>query len=208
MLSVYLLCNLSWFYLHSCRTLLSSVGTSGRENDGRGEVSWRINERCEVKMRDEKNSVPPESLSGLRKEGEGGEERVRFGQPFCWSPKQINQGPLEHINWITQLRQGGGTHGKAATKQQQGWVDHSFRHFLKLIIHAGPSLLFFYLLICPSVFPCSSVCSTFPPTPLILSLSFEYYIFHKWIPLISSFYLDFLCVNLSFSHIWHHNNLN
>lgn len=37
---------------------------------------------------------------------------------------------------------------KAATS-----VGRGFRHFLKLIIHAGPSLLFFYPLICPSVFP-------------------------------------------------------
>lgn len=61
---------------------------------------------------------------------------------------------------------GGGTHGKAATKQRRGWVDHGFRHFLKLIIHACPSMLFFHLLICPSVFLCLSVYSTLPPTPL------------------------------------------
>lgn len=32
----------------------------------------------------------------------------------------------------------GGTHGKAATKQQQGWADHGFRHFLKLITMLAP----------------------------------------------------------------------
>lgn len=78
----------------------------------------------------------------------------------------------------------GGTHGKAATKEQQGWADHSFRHFLKLIIHAGPSLLFFYPLICPSVSLCLSVYSTFLPTPpwlaLLLCPSFEHCTFHKW----------------------------
>lgn len=65
---------------------------------------------------------------------------------------------------------GGGTHGKAATKQQRGWVDHGFRHFLKLIIHASPSMLFFHPLICPSVFLCLSVSSTLPPTPLCFFL--------------------------------------
>lgn len=42
------------------------------------------------------------------KEQEAGKKRVRLGQPFCWSPKQINQGPAEHTNWITQMRLGGG----------------------------------------------------------------------------------------------------
>lgn len=80
------------------------------------------------------------------------------------------------------MRLGGGTHGKAATKQRQGWAECGFRHFLKLIIHAGPSLLFFYPLICPSVFLSSSVCPTPPPLPLTdgLRLSFEHCTFHNW----------------------------
>lgn len=67
----------------------------------------------------------------------------------------------------------GGTHGKAATKQRPGWADHSFRHFLKLIIHAGPSSLFFYPLICPCVFLGLSVSSVLPPTSLWLLCSFS-----------------------------------
>lgn len=124
------------------------------------------------------------------KEQEGGKERVRLGQPFCWSPKQINQGLLEHTNWITQMGLGkeeggdvvkvvevvvveGYTHSRAATKQQPGWADLSFRHFLKLIIHAGPSSIFFYPLICPSVFLCLSVSSTLSPATIWLFLFFH-----------------------------------
>lgn len=62
---------------------------------------------------------------------------------------------------------GGGTHGKAATKQRLGWADHSFRHFLKLINHAGSSSPSFYPLICLFVFLCLSVFLTLPPTLLL-----------------------------------------
>lgn len=86
---------------------------------------------------------------------------------------------IELHKWVWE----GGTHGKAATKEQQGWADHSFRHFLKLIIHACPSLLFFYPLICPSVSLCLSVYSTFLPTPPwlahLLCPSFEHCTLHK-----------------------------
>lgn len=102
---------------------------------------------------------------------------------------RLNKSIKAHWSTLIELHKWdwGGTHGKAATKQQQGWADHSFRHFLKLIIHAGPSLLLFYPLICPSVFLCLSVYSTFPPSPLWLSL-FRWLSFamkgavslHKW----------------------------
>lgn len=95
----------------------------------------------------------------------------------------------------------GGTHGKAATKQRQGWADHSFRHFLKLIIHAGPSLLFFYPLICPSVFLCLSVSSTLPPT-LFSSVSVVQFTSHKWDSLSTPVYLlffPFFSLRISFS---------
>ena len=94
---------------------------------------------------------------------------------------------------------GGGahTHGKAATKQRPGWADHGFRHFLKLIIHAGPSSCFFYP---PHLSFCFSVCLSPPvslPTldgfvlPLSVSLSFlsfapsidETFSFHPFVPL-------------------------
>lgn len=125
-----------------------------------------------------KNSVPPAGLSGLQKKQEGGKERVRLGQPFCWSPKQINQGPLEHTNWITQMGQEGGTHGKAATKQRQGWAYHGFRHFLKLIIRAGPSLLFCYPLICPS-FSCTCL-SLQHFLPLLRLFSIPLFFPYQW----------------------------
>lgn len=59
----------------------------------------------------------------------------------------------------------GGTHGKAATKQQQGWADRGFRHFLKLITMLAPpydsftpfSVLLFFLSLSSSVFPHRSV---------------------------------------------------
>lgn len=99
---------------------------------------------------------------------------VRAGQPFCSPPKQIYQILLEHTNWITQmgLWGGGGTHGKAATKQRLGWADHSFRHFLKLINHAGSSSPSFYPLICLFVFLCLSVFLTLPPTLLLFLWGF------------------------------------
>lgn len=61
---------------------------------------------------------------------------------------RLNKSTRAHWSTLIELHKWdreGGTHGKAATKQQQGWADHSFRHFLKLIIHAAPSLPFFYL---------------------------------------------------------------
>lgn len=86
----------------------------------------------------------------------------------------LNKSIKAHWSTLIELHKWdwGGTHGKAATKQQQGWADHSFRHFLKLIIHACPSLVFFYPLICPSVFLCMSIYSNFPPTPLPFTAPF------------------------------------
>lgn len=73
---------------------------------------------------------------------------------------------------------GGGTHGKAATKQRLGWADHSFRHFLKLINHAGSSSPSFYPLICLFVFLCLSVFLTLPPTLLLFLWGFLSLFFH------------------------------
>lgn len=58
----------------------SSVCRGGGGKHGMTAVAeQRINER----LNDERKSVPPAGLSGLQEEGEGGEERVRLGQPFC-----------------------------------------------------------------------------------------------------------------------------
>ena len=129
-----------------------------------GEEKWATNESHELKKRDKmmKRAVCHQQawVGCRRRKREGWKGRVRLGQPFCWSPKQINQGPLEHTNWITQMGLGLGgwyIHSKAATTQRPGWADHSFRHFVKLIIHTGPSLLFFYSLIYPSLLLCLSL---------------------------------------------------
>lgn len=100
-------------------------------------------------------------LSRLGKEQEGD-----FADYFV---DRLNKSIKAHWSTLIELHKWdwGGAHGKASTKQHRGWAECGFGHFLKLIIHAGPSVLFFYPLICPSVCQSWSVYSSPPRWPLL-----------------------------------------
>lgn len=105
-----------------------------------------------------------------------GKKRVRLGQPFCWSPKQINQGSLEHTNWITQMGLGvGDAHtwqscDKAATRvgrprlQALSEINHPCQPLLAFLL--SPHLSF-----CFSVLVCFFMSSSQPPNSLWLFYS-------------------------------------
>lgn len=186
-----------------CLAFNCGVRLAGGDKRGMTAVAeWRINER----RNDERKSVPPAGLSGLQEEGEGGEERVRLGQPFCWSPKQINQGPLEHTNWITQMRQGGGHTWQSCYKAATG-VGRPQLQALSEINHPCCPLPAF--LLSPSLF---LVLSAVLSIPLSLSpphISFKHCNSHKAVPLFSSSSLchisEFLIL---FITVWNMNILN
>lgn len=141
---------------------------------------------------------------GCGRSGKEGKERARLGQPFCWSPKQINQGPLEHTNWITQMRLGGYTWQscyKAATGvgrprlQALSEINHPCWPLLAFLLSPHLSLCFFCA--------CRSIQLFLPPLADCLCRSFEHCTFHNWdsfpIPFCSSFF-SVLSKLRTFSH--------
>lgn len=138
-------------------------------------------------------------------EGAGGREKNERDLASHFVDR-LNKSIKAHWSTLIELHKWdwGGTHGKAATKQQQGWADHGFRHFLKLIIHAGPSLLFFYPLICPSVFSALVALFNFSSHPsLIVSvalLNTAPFITETHFPSLSAHLFSLLSKLRTFSH--------
>lgn len=115
--------------------------------------------------------------------GRGRRERrakteARLGQPFCWSPKQINQGPLEYANWITQMGQEGGYTWQSCYKAATG-VGRPRLQALSEINHPCwpllATLLSPHLCFCFSALVCLFNASSHP---LVLFFLFLYYTPH------------------------------